>query len=186
MKAIACIDTNLGIAKDNKLLFHIDHDMRRFKHLTTAGGVVLMGYNTFKNDMKFRPLPNRINIVITSTIENEKNYPGVTIVKSVEEAMELVTLYESLGKEVFLIGGRKVYESFLKYCTEIYITLVDAQVQADTWFPASFSEYSEEYECMIDRDETLWCRVNKKLEFYTDNKTNFKYSFLKYKRCILK
>ena len=120
---IAAIARNRVIGNNGKLPWHIPEDLARFKQLTT-GHVVLMGRRTF--DSLENPLPNRINIVITSRVINGvKSYPSL--------AFALQALKNE--KEVFVIGGGRLYAEALKFADELRLTLVDRDVAGDTYFP---------------------------------------------------
>ena len=120
---IAAIARNRVIGSKGKLPWHIPEDLARFKQLTT-GHVVIMGRKTF--DSIKNPLPNRTNIVITSNVINGvKSYPSL--------AFALQAFKNE--KEVFVIGGGRVYADALKSADELRLTLVDREVAGDTYFP---------------------------------------------------
>lgn len=135
---IAAIGKNRELGKDNKLLWHIPADMERFKKLTT-GQVVIMGRKTYESlPEKFRPLPNRINIVVT---KNQDFTPvGCAVCHSIEEALERSKIKDQRSKkssnEVFIIGGASIYQQGIKYCDKLYLTLVGKDYpEADAFFP---------------------------------------------------
>lgn len=130
---IAAIGKNRGIGKEGSLLWRIPDDLKRFKTLTD-GHSVIMGRTTFESIGK--PLPNRRNIVLSS---NEGlSIDGVTVVHSPEEALK-----EAGDGEVFVIGGARVYELFLPQAHTLYLTLIDDEKDADTFFP-DYGEFTEE------------------------------------------
>jgi dihydrofolate reductase len=120
---IAAVARNRGIGKGGKLPWHISDDLKRFKGLTT-GNAVLMGRKTFASIG--RPLPNRRNVVLSRT-----PVPGV------ETYPSLATALEALEDEewVFVIGGGDVYRQLLDRADRLYLTMVDGDVDADTYFP---------------------------------------------------
>ena len=125
---IAAIGKNRELGKDNKLLWHIPGDFKRFKELT-SGHVVIMGRKTYESIGK--SLPNRINYVIT----RDKNYQaiGCFIFNSLESAINFAKKKTS---EVFIIGGAEIYKQGIKYADRLYLTLVDKEFpNADTFFP---------------------------------------------------
>ena len=130
MNLIAVVDRNWAIGRGGKLLAHISADLRYFRRMT-AGKVVVMGRKTLESFPKMQPLPDRINIVLTQ----DKTYTceGALIVHSVEEALEKVRAYPA--EDVFIIGGGQIYRSFLPHCDAAYITKVDYEYDADTYFP---------------------------------------------------
>lgn len=129
---IAAIGKNRELGKDNKLLWHISEDFKRFKELT-MNKVVIMGRKTYESlPEKFRPLPNRVNVVVTRDL-NYKN-EGIIVCKSIEAALRQAQGKPS--KEVFIIGGASIYEQGIKYADKLYLTLVDKEFpEADTFFP---------------------------------------------------
>jgi len=120
---IAAIALNRVIGKNGKLPWHISEDLARFKQLTT-GHTVVMGRRTF--DSLDNPLPSRVNIVITSKVINGvKSYP------SLDFALQAL----KNEKEVFVIGGGRLFADALPHADELYLTLVDREVDGDTYFP---------------------------------------------------
>lgn len=138
---IVAVDETRAIGKDNKLLWHIPEDLKRFKELTT-GHAVIMGENTYRSIG--RPLPNRKNIVMTMSADLE--LPGCLVVHSIEEALQLAK--EEEMEEVFVIGGASIYKQFLPMVDRLYLTLVQGTHEADTFFP----EYSE-FDTVISQEE---------------------------------
>ena len=128
MRAILHADKNWGIGKSNSLMFRIPADMKFFKE-TTTGNVVVMGSNTLKSFPGGKPLKDRLNIVL---------YPGgedrddCKIVRSVDELFSEIDKYPS--ENVFVIGGQMMYKTLLKYCTDVLVTKVDAEGDADAFF----------------------------------------------------
>jgi len=125
---ICAISENRAIGKDNKLLWHITNDLNRFKELT-SGHVVLMGRNTFLSIG--RSLPNRTNIIITQ----DKRYKaaGCIVCYSLEEAIETAKQYEE--DEIFIIGGGQIYKQTIGLVDKLYLTVVESEFEADTFFP---------------------------------------------------
>jgi dihydrofolate reductase len=120
---IAAIARNRVIGKNGKLPWHISEDLARFKQLTT-GHTVIMGRRTF--DALNNPLPNRVNIVITSRVINGvKSYP------SLDYALQAL----KSEREVFVIGGGRLFADALRLADELHLTLVDREVDGDTYFP---------------------------------------------------
>ena len=131
---IVAIAENLAIGKDNRLLWHLSDDLKRFKKLTT-GHTLIMGRNTFLS-LPNGALPNRRHIVITDQT-NEK-FDGCEMARSIEEAIELA----GNEKECFVIGGGMVYAQFLPLAGKLYLTQVHESFEADTFFPEiDFSQW---------------------------------------------
>ena len=120
---IAALDHRRAIGKDGKLPWHIPEDLKRFKRLTT-GHAVLMGRRTWES--LGRPLPGRRNVVLSSS-----PVPGIESYASIEESLRALASAE----RVFVIGGGTVYAQLIDRADELYLTLVDRNVEADAFFP---------------------------------------------------
>lgn len=131
--AITAMDKNNAIGKDNKLLCKLQDDLHFFR-LVTEGHIVVMGSNTYRSIG--RPLPHRINIVLT----RDENFPilkcaGCWVMHSVEEVLQFHSNLNS-DKNMFIIGGEQVYESFLPYCNGLIVSHIQASFEgADAHFP---------------------------------------------------
>lgn len=127
--AIAAMDENRVIGKDNQLPWRLPADLQHFKALTT-GHPILMGRKTYESIG--RPLPHRLNIVMT----RDQNYSaaGCEVVTSVAAALTLATQQQS--KEIFIIGGAEIYQQLLPEIERIYLTIVHHQFAGDVFFPA--------------------------------------------------
>ena len=115
MTAIVCVDKNWAIGRDNALLFHISADLKHFRALTT-GKTVVMGKNTLLSLPGGRPLPNRRNLVVSTTMAPRE---GVEIARSIEEAAALA------GEDAVLMGGAQLYRALLPRCERVLVTQVD-------------------------------------------------------------
>jgi dihydrofolate reductase len=124
---IVAVSEDLGIGKDNELLWHISEDLKRFKRLT-FGNTVIMGKRTWESLPK-RPLPGRRNIVLTD--DKNETIDGSITVHSLEEALEKCKKEE----EIFVIGGGSVYRQFMQYADRLYITHIHQKAPADIYFP---------------------------------------------------
>ncbi len=124
---IVAIAANGAIGKDNKLLFHLPGDLKRFKQITT-GHPVIMGRNTWLS-LPRKPLPGRRNIVITD--QPGEQFDGCVTVNNPEEAIELA----KDEAEVFIIGGARIYHWFYPITDRLYLTLVHREYDADAYFP---------------------------------------------------
>ena len=127
---IAAVGKNNELGLDNHLIFNIPGDLKFFRN-TTLGKTVVMGRKTYESIGK--PLPKRINIVVSNSL---KETDGVTIINSFEEVLEK---YLNSEEEVFIIGGESLYNYFINYAQNIYLTKVYANAAADKYFP-SFDE----------------------------------------------
>ena len=117
---------NRGLGFDNKLPWNLPDDLKRFKEIT-SGHTVIMGRKTY--DSIGRLLPNRKNIIITR--DTSYKVEGATIVHSIEDAVK-----ECAGEEeTFVIGGGEILKLALPYVNRMYLTHVEANVPADSFFP---------------------------------------------------
>ncbi len=163
---IVAIAKNNAIGKDNQLLWHLPADMKYFKEKTT-GHCILTGRKNYDSiPEKFRPLPNRTNIVVTR--DANYNAPGAHVVSGIEQGIELA---KSLNEtELFIIGGGQIYmECMVKnLVTQLYITHVDMMPDsADTFFPAV--------------NPHKWHKTTSEL-CSADEKNPFNYEFAVYKK----
>ena len=124
---IVAIADNRAIGKENKLLWHIPDDLKRFKRLTT-GHTLIMGRNTFLS-LPNGTLPNRKHIVITDVAD--ETFDGCEIAHSMDDAIAMTRSSE----ECFVIGGGMVYAQFLPLAGKLYLTRVHSSFDADTFFP---------------------------------------------------
>ena len=125
---IAAIGSNRELGKDNKLLWHIPEDLKRFQKIT-FGHPVIMGRTTFESLGK--PLSGRTNIVVT----RNKDYtiPGCIITYSFEEAIKIAE--DKDQNEIFIIGGGQIYKQGIEFANKLYLTVVEGNFDADTFFP---------------------------------------------------
>ncbi len=153
---IAAASTNNVIGFDNKLIWNIPKDLKRFKELT-QGHSVIMGRKTFESLSS--PLPNRRNIVIT----RNKDYSpqGIEVFSSIEDAIDVCR--EDL--QPFIIGGGEIYSQTINLVDKIELTRVYKDYQGDAFFP----------DIPLDKFELASELVN-----YLDDDSNTKYSFLTY------
>ncbi len=129
LSLIAAVADNNCIGLNNKLPWHLPEDMEHFKKITT-GKIVLMGRKTWESlPEKFRPLPKRLNIVVT----RQKNFvvpAGVEIFDSIASSIE-----RHAGQEIVVIGGAQLYAETLPLADTLYITEVHKTVAGDAFFP---------------------------------------------------
>ena len=124
---IVAIAQNNAIGKDNRLLWHLSDDLKRFKKLTT-GHTLIMGRNTFLS-LPNGALPNRRHIVISDVVEDQ--FEGCEMASSINQAIHLA----GETAECFVIGGGMVYAQFLAMVGKLYLTQVHESFEADTFFP---------------------------------------------------
>jgi dihydrofolate reductase len=131
---IVAIGKNLVIGRENKLIWRISDDLKRFKNLTT-GHPIIMGRKTFESIGK--PLPNRTNIIVT----RNKDFiiEGCLSCNSLEEAIQKAYEFNS---QIFIIGGQEIYKQALEVADRLYITLIDAEEKGDAFFP-SYTDFKK-------------------------------------------
>lgn len=127
---IVSISENNAIGKDNKLLWHLGDDLKRFKKLT-KNKVIIMGQKTYES-LPIKPLPKRINIVITD--DYDISYDGCIMAYGINDSIEKAN-YWSKEDEIFVIGGGSIYKQFFDLSDKLYITKVYEKFDADTFFP---------------------------------------------------
>ncbi|MFV0484314.1 MAG: dihydrofolate reductase [Bacteroidales bacterium] len=151
---ICAVDNNMGIGKDNDMLFYISEDLKRFKQLT-SGQAVVMGRKCWESLPK-RPLPNRENIVMTTNTDYKCE--GGILANSVEQVLAMTKDTD----KVFIIGGAQIYKLFMPYATSLLITEIDnSSKDADVFFP--------------DIDMNVW-KIADKSEINTDaNQVRYRY-----------
>ena len=129
---VAVAKSNNGIGKDNDLLWHLPADMKFFR-LNTIGYPVITGRKNYESiPEKYRPLPNRNNIVVT---RQNIEFEGADVVKSIDEAIKIAKTYNQ--EKVFIIGGGQIYKQCLAddLIDKMIITWVDVKLDADVFFP---------------------------------------------------
>ncbi|NCN52780.1 dihydrofolate reductase [Candidatus Parcubacteria bacterium] len=128
-----------AIGNGDKLLWHIPEDMKRFKTLT-LGHPVIMGRKTFESILGYlgKPLPDRTNIVVTR--DESYTHEGVEVCTSLESALALA--HELDSEEIHIGGGAEIYRQVLPFIDRLYLTIVDDEPNADTFFP-DYSEFTK-------------------------------------------
>lgn len=129
--AIVCVDKHLGIGSCGQLLESYLEDMTFFKE-KTSGNIVVMGRKTWDSLPK-KPLPNRFNIVITSSpIVN----PDPTAFLRLDEFIKWLPKLKEGKQDIYIIGGASIYKQLLPYCDKIYMTMIPKVYKmADAFFP---------------------------------------------------
>lgn len=152
VSAIVAVGRRFEIGKDNDLLWHLPADMKYFKE-TTTGHYIITGRRSYMSiPEKYRPLPNRVNVVVTR--QADFSISGAEVVNSIEEGVELARNNEE--SEVFIIGGGQIYNEALQngLVDKLYLTLVDQEFEADTYFPIiDFNEWEEVFIDFRPNDE---------------------------------
>jgi dihydrofolate reductase len=143
---VAMSRTTRAIGNKGKLPWHIPEDLQRFKTLT-LNHPVIMGRKTFESIVSYigTPLPNRTNIVISRN--HEYTYPGAMVVQNLEEALENARVIDL--EEIHIGGGAEVYKDALPLVDRLYLTLVDDEPTADTFFPP----YEDTFTTVLAREK---------------------------------
>ena len=177
INCIVAVDNKNGISKDGVIPWSIIEDMNLFSYVTSTQyldeykNVVIMGKNTWLSiDQKFRPLKNRINVIVSSTLTNTDEYPDVKIVKSLEEALHMY-MYDSVIRKIFIIGGSKLYNEIMNnekgILDNLYVTYIHDDYNCDNIINLDVDKFELTY--------------NKSIELYdTKNKKNVNVSFRHY------
>lgn len=154
---IAAIAENGVLGCQGKIPWYFPEDLRRFRKLTLKN-TVIMGRKTYDSlPLKFKPLPERNNIVIT---RNEHyNAEGAITASSIEEALEMA---KSLGKENYIIGGEQIYRSTVNLADKLEVTEVKGNFIGDAFFP--------------EIDSKIWNEIHRK--------KRDQYSFVTYVRKV--
>lgn len=155
ISVVVAIGKNRELGRDGKLLWHIPDDLKRFKELT-RGHPVIMGRKTFESIVGYLggPLPERTNIVVThqdpSIYRERFSVDSVIVVSTLEAALEKAK--ELDAEEIHIGGGAQIYEQALPQVDKLYLTLIDAEGEADTFFPP----YEEEFTKKTFDEEHEW------------------------------
>ncbi len=155
---------NRVIGRDNQLPWRLPRDMQYFVS-TTMGKPVIMGRRTFES-MK-APLAGRTNIVVTRDPDYRRE--GVLVAASLEAALELAEAQcrADEGDEAMVIGGAEIYRAALPWATRLYVTLIDVDVEGDTFFP--------------ELDLNAWREVSREA-FPADDANRLPFSIVVYER----
>lgn len=145
------------IGGNNKLLWHLSKDLKRFKEITT-GNTIIMGRKTFESLPKV--LPNRHHVILTSNKDFKVDSDSVTVINNIEEIIEK---YASSAEEVFIIGGGEIYNLLLPHTNKLYLTRIFKDFEGDTYFPSI--------------DLSNW-EIIYKSELFSDEEENLTYDFI--------
>ena len=127
LKFVACVDKNFGLGFNGKLLFRLREDLKNFRRLT-LNHTIIYGRRTLATFPNQQPLDGRRNIILSRTLER---VDGAQIVGSIAELFDAL----DAAQVNFVIGGAQVFEELIPYATEIFLTVVNADGQADAFFP---------------------------------------------------
>lgn len=159
---IAAVSKNHVIGKNNDLPWKLPDDMKYFME-TTREHAVIMGRKNFDSlPPKYKPLKDRLNIVVTRNKEVLKDF-DVRAVGSIDEAFEQAPQSE----EVFVIGGAEIFKQTLDRADRLYITEIDAVVDGDVFFP--------------DYDRSKWKEISR-IHHKADDRHAYAFDFVLYAR----
>ena len=128
LSIIVAVAKNNVIGKDNKLIWHLPEDLKRFKNLTT-GHTIIMGRKTFES--LGRVLPNRKHVILCNDMELNIDDENVEII----EDISMLKNYIESEEENFVIGGATIYKLLMPYSNKLYITKIDQEFDGDVYFP---------------------------------------------------
>ena len=160
LSIIVAIAKNNVIGKDNKLIWHLPEDLKRFKRLTT-GHTIIMGRKTFES--LGRILPNRHHVILCNDSKLNINDENVEVLNDIS----LLDKYINSDEENFVIGGATMYKLLMPYCKKMYITEINKDFDGDVWFPK------------IDLD--TW-KITNKEKGLTDENNPFEYEYVTYEK----
>ncbi len=150
---------NNVIGKNNKIIWNLPEDLKKFKELTT-GHTIIMGRKTFESIG--RVLPNRKHIIFSQNPDFKVNDENVEIVHSMLQIQE----YIEDDNENFVIGGAMIYNLLMPYVKKMYVTQINKEFDGDTFFPRI--------------DEEVWNVVEKVSK--RDENSNLDYEYVTYER----
>ncbi|WP_252236803.1 dihydrofolate reductase [Clostridium sp. CH2] len=148
LSIIVAIAKNNVIGNDNKLIWHISEDLKRFKEIT-SGKTIVMGRKTFESLPGV--LPNRKHIILTRDKNFKVNSECVEIIYDFDE---LLNKYKNSDDEVFIIGGGEIYKQLLPYSNKLYLTKINKDFDGDTYFPQiNYNHFKIDYKSDVITDE---------------------------------
>ena len=160
LSIIVAIAKNNAIGKDNKLLWHLPEDLKRFKRLTT-GHNIIMGRKTFES--LGRVLPNRHHIILCNDAKLNIQDENVEILDDISK----LDKYINSEEENFVIGGATMYKLLMPYAKKMYITEIDKDFDGDVYFPEiSLNEW----------------KATEREQGPEDNENDFEYEYVTYER----
>jgi dihydrofolate reductase len=150
LSIIVAVAENNVIGKDNTLIWDLPADMKFFKE-KTKGHVIITGRKNYESiPEKFRPLPDRTNIVITRQVDYKA--PGAIVVASIEAAIQYAKQHH-VNEEVFIIGGAEIYKQTISICDRIYLTRIHHSFEGDAFFPELTTDWKLIHQENISVDE---------------------------------
>lgn len=174
MNIIVAVDKNWGIGYKGDLLTKIPEDLRRFKELTYRK-IVVMGRKTYESLPKH--LDGRHNIVLTSNLNYRSEKGRIQICTSLSNTLLYLDYLLDIGNystnDIFIIGGGKVYETFLPFCDKVYLTKIYKEYEADTFFPNLDKATGWEVEYMEASKQSVTGDIYQYIEYRNRDDRNF-------------
>lgn len=160
---IVAIDKNNGIGKNGDMPWYLPDDLKHFKEVTTKTknddfvNVVVMGRKTWESiPANFRPLKNRINVILTK----DKKYSApnnIIISDNFDDMFDIISKINDVKiNKIFVIGGQQIFEQAIKLeeCREIIVTHIESSFDCDTFFPSFLGEFElKEKSSMISNND---------------------------------
>ena len=162
LSIIVAKSKNNVIGKDNRLIWYLPDDLKRFKQITTNHNII-MGRKTFESLGKI--LPNRYHIVLSK----DKNFRIESTQVKVINDISLLDKYIESDEENFVIGGASIYKILMPYCKKMYITQIEENFDGDAFFP--------------EIDENMWKIVSRQ-KGIKDEKNKYDYEYFIYEKKI--
>ena len=160
LSIIVAIANNNVIGKDNKLIWKLPEDLKRFKAIT-SGKTIIMGRKTFES--LGRVLPNRFHIVLTKNENYKFEHEQVKIIYNTDELKPYIDSEE----ECFVIGGEAIYKMLMPLSKKLYITKLYEDFEGDTFFP--------------EVDENVW-QIEKREKGIKNEDNPYDYEYIDYIR----
>ena len=160
LSTIVAIANNNVIGKDNKLIWHLPEDLKRFKQITT-GKNIIMGRKTFES--LGRVLPNRKHIILCNDMEMDIDNENVEILDDISK----LDKYINSDEENFVIGGATIYKLLMPYVNKLYITKINHDFEGDVYF--------------LEIKETEWKEISKEKGLKNDENP-YDYEYITYVR----
>jgi dihydrofolate reductase len=164
LSIIVAAAQNNVIGKDNSLIWNLPADMKFFKE-KTKGHAVITGRKNYESiPEKYRPLPDRTNIVITRQLDY--NAKGAIVVSSIDEAIKYVQTHFA-NQEIFIIGGAEIFKQTIDMCQKVYLTRIHHTFQGNAFFP--------------ELPSSDW-KLTKQLNVSADEKNKYPFTFETWER----
>lgn len=160
LSIIVAVAKNNVIGKDNKLLWHLSEDLKRFKRLTMNKNII-MGRKTFES--LGRVLPNRKHIILCNDMNLIINDENVLVLDNISK----LDYYINSNDENFVIGGGTIYKLLMPFVSKLYVTHIDEVFEGDVYFP--------------EIDLKIWKKISEE-DGVTNEENPYSYKYVTYIR----